>query len=329
MSNKNFVNIPIELVSDTKGYFDRQCPNFECEYIFKIHMEDWKEKVSDEEVHCPLCGHIDSSDKWFTENQLEEMKKIASSWATNYVQKELSSVFKKLERTTRNNKFLKIEYKPGQKFSFINNPIGQLSEWESDITCNKCSTRYSVIGAAYFCPCCGHYAIEDIFSETLDSITKMLSSIEEIRKLLEQQFGTDKAETMSRSLIEGSLGDVVSAFQKFAEVKFTTCSTKKARPNDFQIVQKGSNLYSDEFGKGYDECLYNSEIEFMELMFQRRHIIEHNFGLIDEKYLEKTKDSSYRIGQRLIVKKKDVKKLIEVIRKLGDGLRIITRREVM
>ncbi len=329
MSDKEFVNIPIELISDTKGYFDRQCPNIECEYIFKINMEDWKEKVSDEEVHCPLCGHIDSSDKWFTENQLEEIEKIALSWATNFIQKELDSTFKKLERSTRNNKFLKIEYKPSRKLSFINNPIGQLLEWESDITCNECGTRYSVIGAAYFCPCCGYYAIEDIFNETLDSITKMLDSIEEIRKLFEQQFGTDKAETMSRSLIEGSLGDVVSAFQKFAEANYTTYSSIKVRPNDFQIVQKGSNLYREQFGNGYEEWLNRNEIELMELMFQRRHIIEHNSGLIDERYLEKTKDSSYEIGQRLIVKKSDIKKLIEVIRKLGEGIRIITRMEVM
>ena len=30
--------IPIQLVSDEKGYFDRECPNEECRYTFKILM---------------------------------------------------------------------------------------------------------------------------------------------------------------------------------------------------------------------------------------------------------------------------------------------------
>ena len=48
------MDIPIELISDEKGYFDRECPNDNCLYTFKIKMQDWKDKVSDEEVHCPM-----------------------------------------------------------------------------------------------------------------------------------------------------------------------------------------------------------------------------------------------------------------------------------
>lgn len=43
------------------------CPNENCLYTFKINMQDWEEKVSDEEVHCPMCGHIDTSEKWWTQ----------------------------------------------------------------------------------------------------------------------------------------------------------------------------------------------------------------------------------------------------------------------
>lgn len=56
------MEIPVTLQSDRKGYFDRECPNENCLYTFKINMQDWEEKVSDEEVHCPMCGHIDTSE---------------------------------------------------------------------------------------------------------------------------------------------------------------------------------------------------------------------------------------------------------------------------
>ena len=86
--------IPIQLVSDEKGYFDRECPNEECHYTFKILMADWKEKVSDEEVHCPMCGHVDTSDKWWTQDQLEKMQEVAASWFLSDLQKEMTKSFK-------------------------------------------------------------------------------------------------------------------------------------------------------------------------------------------------------------------------------------------
>ena len=70
------INIPVEFKSDEKGYFDRQCPNEKCEYVFKIYMEDWKEKVSDDQVFCPMCGHTATSDKWYTFEQIKAAVRI-------------------------------------------------------------------------------------------------------------------------------------------------------------------------------------------------------------------------------------------------------------
>ena len=50
------ISIPVTLQSDENGYFDRECPNENCLYQFKIKLKDWEDKVSDEEVHCPIDG---------------------------------------------------------------------------------------------------------------------------------------------------------------------------------------------------------------------------------------------------------------------------------
>ena len=315
------MDIPIELISDEKGYFDRECPNENCLYTFKIKMQDWKDKVSDEEVHCPMCGHIDTSEKWWTQAQLDSASKIASDYVMDMISGELDKIFGRLARSTRGNKFVKITYKPGKRISFSNNPIGQSEEWETEIECEKCGTRYSVIGSAYFCPCCGNNSAISVFDESLDSIEKMLESLGEMKELLTNSYGRDKAETMSRSLLESSLGDVVSAFQKFAECVYKQKSSEKVRVNDFQIVEKGSNLFLDATGKGYDEWLTKQEIERMNLLFQRRHIIEHNAGIVDKKYLEKSLDTTYVIGQRIIVRKEDAQELLRIIKKLSMGLK--------
>ena len=49
------------LLSDEKGYFDRECPNENCQHTFKICMEDWKEKVSDEERYVVACWKAPSA----------------------------------------------------------------------------------------------------------------------------------------------------------------------------------------------------------------------------------------------------------------------------
>ena len=314
------ISIPVTLQSDENGYFDRACPNENCLYQFKIKLKDWEDKVSDEEVHCPMCGHVDTSDKWWTQDQLEQIQKIASNYAMNYIQAELDKSFRRLERSTRSNKFFKITYKPGKRVSFINNPIGQMPEWEQEITCEKCGTTYSVIGSAYFCPCCGYNSASSSFSESLDTIQKMLDSVDQMKTLFSEKYDYDKAETMCRSMIEGSLGDCVSAFQKFAERRYIEITGKSARVNDFQIIEKGSNLFRSAVGYGYEKWLSEYELGMLKLYFQRRHLFEHNNGMVDEQYLSKTGETNYSVGQRLIIRKNEVEEVLKILKKLGDGI---------
>ena len=314
------LSIPISLKSDENGYIDRKCPNENCLYQFKIKLKDWEDKVSGAEVHCPMCGHIDSSDNWWTQEQREQMQEIVQNYAANLIQKTLDKSFRDLERSTRGNKIIKITYKPGRRLSFINNPIEQMPEWEQEITCEKCGTTYSIIGSAYFCPCCGYNSASSSFSESLDIIQKELDSIESIKELFSEKYGIDMSEAMCRTMIENSLGDCVSAFQKFAERRYTEITGKSARVNDFQIIEKGSNLFFNAIGYGYEKWLSNYELNLLKIYFQRRHLFEHNNGMIDEQYLLKTGDTNYIVGQRLIIRKHEIEKVLEILKKLSNGL---------
>ena len=111
--------------------------------------------------------------------------------------------------------------------------------------------------------------------------------------------------------------------QKYAECVYKQKSTAKVRVNDFQIVEKGSKLFLEATGKGYEEWLTKQELERMNLLFQRRHIIEHNVGIVDEKYIEKSLDTTYSIGQRIIVRKEDAIELLRIIKKLSTGLKFL------
>lgn len=321
------LEIPIEIISDEKGYLDRECPHEECEFVFKIRIEDWKNKVSDEKVYCPRCGHVASSDQWWTQQQLDDIKEIAIQWAMSQVQKTINKSFRKMSR--HSNKYFKIKYRPGKKITFQNNPIGQQEEWELEILCNQCGTKTSVIGTAYFCPCCGHNAVDRVFNESMERIKIQLNSLSEMQELLERIYDIDTVANMIQNMIETSLKDIISAYQKFAMESFNKGCTKKVRPNDFQIVDKGSSLFQKNYGVGYYEWLTSDEISFMNLMFQRRHILEHNNGIVDDKYLHNSKDTLYKMGQRVVCKKDHVLKLLDLIRKLSVTISVVVEKNTI
>jgi len=69
--------ITVSVPSDVEGYFDRECPSSECRAGFRVREDDWRDKVRDEEVFCPLCGHSADSQQWLTQEQAEHVKKAA------------------------------------------------------------------------------------------------------------------------------------------------------------------------------------------------------------------------------------------------------------
>ena len=316
------VEIPIEVQPDKKGYFDRECPNPDCRYTFKVNLEDWKKKVSEEEVHCPMCGHVDIADKWWTQEQIAVQEKIAQEWAENYARQMLNNTFKKIAASFRHNKYVKVTYKPYRVVSFRNNPIGQREEWETEITCEKCGTRYSVIGSAYFCPACGFNSANQAFFDTMGRIETMLDALPGIKAHLESSNNRDAADNICRGMLESSLGEIVSGFQKYAACRYEMLSGKSGvRVNDFQIVDKGSKMFSELCGDGYEKWLTSGELVFLKIMFQRRHILEHNNGIIDQKYIDNSGETLYKVGQRLVVHQHDVRRMLAIVQKLGAGLK--------
>lgn len=61
----------------------------------------------------------------------------------------------------------------------------------------------------------------------------------------------------------------------------------------------------------------------MNLLFQRRHILEHNGGIVDERYINQSADNSYLPGQHLVVHIKDALDLLSIIKKLSTGLKSV------
>ena len=158
------------------------------------------------------------------------------------------------------------------------------------------------------------------FASAMSNISKALDALPAAQKVFEESGGVDFAKDQIRHLTERSVGDIISTFQSFALRLYEDLGGHGARPNDFQRLVTGSELFERLTGKAYSEWVTTDQLKFMALMFQRRHLLEHNNGLVDQRYLDQTKDLGYKIGERIVVRVDDVRNLLSITLSLGNGL---------
>ena len=52
--------------------------------------------------------------------------------------------------------------------------------------------------------------------------------------------------------------------------------------------------------------------------FQKRHLLEHKSGVVDEEYLARTSDPMARLGRKVTLTATEVGELISIVRQLGE-----------
>lgn len=193
---------------------------------------------------------------------------------------------------------------------------------ERKIQCDKCNSRYSVIGSAYFCPCCGHNSVEKTFDDSIKKILAKIDNTDIVRKAFHDIGQKDEAEITIKSLIESALSDGVTAFQRLADELYTKVPNCEPAPfNAFQRIDDGNKLWKIACGKGYEDWLTPGELSGLKLLFQKRHLLAYREGMVDDKYMQRSGDTGYREGQRLIIRDVDARRLVDLITKLAAEVR--------
>jgi uncharacterized Zn finger protein (UPF0148 family) len=313
------ISIPI----DNDGYFDRRCPSEACQADFKVLMEDWKQKVSDAQVFCPICREKAKATEWNTPEQQDYIRQIGINYIQGIIGQALSQDANDFNRRQRPS-FITISmtYKPGTPTLIV--PISAAEELRQKFTCEQCGCRYSSLGAAFFCPACGHNSAESTFSQTIEAVQKSLAALPAIREAVQAAADADATRNTAREILENSMGRLVGAFQRLAEVLFDrtpVATTTRHRKNVFQNLTEGSALWRAATGKGYEDLLTPAEIADLVRLFQQRHKLAHSEGIVDQDYIIKSGDTTYTVGQRLVIREGAVSHLAELVVKLTEELR--------
>lgn len=315
------VQVPIDLPLDADGYLDRRCPGTPCDFDFKVLFEDWVDKVSDDAAYCPSCGHQASAQAFDTPEQTTYIQDVALAEAQFRIDRGLRTSAAEFNRRQPRQSFVSIRLQVADVPRAV--PISTVAAEAMTlrVSCEACGCHFAVIGAAYFCPACGHNSAERVFDQSVAAIRATVAALPEIRSGLSDR---DLASQVSLRLIESAIEDLVTAFQRYGEAAYFQLPQPSPSPkrNTFQRLADASQTWQTAGGDAFESILDSSEMDVLLRYFQQRHVLAHQDGIVDQRYIDHSGDLSYAVGQRLVIREQAVLEFAGVLEKLVAGMRL-------
>lgn len=307
--------------ADSDGYIDFECPATECKFCFKVNADDAQSIGTGDDASCPMCGLRKLRAEFMTPTQQEIVSEHMSQSVSAHFGSILAEMLDDFNSEFPDGGPISIQAtvnhpaKPLPPAPIKSDPVFQLK-----IQCEKCQTRFAVVGSAFFCPKCGHSSAVRVFKDSLERIETSLKHLDRVYALI-GTVSRDEAEIMCRSMVEACLSNGVVAIQRLFEQLYREKAGPNLVPpkNVFQRIQEGSDLWAALIGKAYSDFLTPTEMARLKVFFQRRHLLQHQEGMVDQKYISQSGDATYQIGQRIIVRPEDVLVLGNMLRKLAGG----------
>lgn len=315
--------ISVPILADKEGYVDRQCPNDKCRAEFKVLSKDWDSKVPEARAYCPICRHEAPSDAWATPAQVEYVRAVALAHLKRQLHGALESGARQFNQRQRPG-FITFSLSVSPDTTPVFLPCAVADVLRQRFICERCQCNYSSIGAAFFCPACGHNSVLTTFVQTIETVRNTVGALPTIRRAMAGD--PDAAHNAVRLLLEQSMGRLIGAFEHYAEELFATIPTAphaKVRRGSFQRLDESSCLWQEAVGKDYQDILSRQEMADLLRFVQQRHLLTHANGIVDADYLTKSADTTYSTGQRIVIREADVLTLTNLLASLATELKLL------
>lgn len=290
-------NMSVSIPPDSSGRFARECPSETCSPgYFKV--KSGTGITSHQEIaYCPYCRFGAKPTDFATKEQLRYAKDLVRKEAKEGIERMLKQslgIGSSGKKTMGGGLFsIEMSYKPGPK-SHVRRPIDE--EVRRDIICPNCGLDHSVYGLATWCADCGSDIFLTHIATELDVVRMMLSDVDRRRENLGVRIAAKD--------LENCLEDVVSIFEAslraFVRRLFFIRNTSvenieqfmKKIGNAFQNVRRAEQIFKDEFQISLFSSLDEKQLEHLIDIFEKRHPISHNLGVVDKKYIEPSEPPS-------------------------------------
>ena len=305
----NRISIPIK--PDEDDFTGRECPQSDCMGYFKVEFGTGLEG-NDLPCHCPYCGHTAAHDHFWTKEQVKYIESVVAREVTEAIHRDLKEMEFNLEPKGPFGIGFSLTFKPDSLLPIRHYREKQL---ETEVVCTKCTLHYSVYGVFAFCPDCGQHNSLQIFEKNIEVVAKMMDLAESAER------------DLSKRLVENGLEDCVSVFDGFGrEVcrvyarDATNCAILGRI--SFQNLEGAKRQLQEAYGIDLSSAVTAGEWESLVRAFQRRHLIAHRMGVVDQSYVANAADREAVVGRRILIKPDEVRDLLQLVGKLAQGLSI-------
>jgi hypothetical protein len=298
--SRDNMQLAIPLPTTETGKVLRYCPNDQCApRLFQLGGRPNERTIVSENGHlirrqpgangitCPYCGNDYPDDSYNAPADIEATHDYIG-WAIEQdVGDWLDDLASDFNRNVNKGGLISISMETKRSDRPAPRPWRQ--DLLRDLTCNICLRRYGVYAIGFFCPDCGSRNLSIHFQREIELVAGQIDLAEELP--------TPEKRELSYRILGNAHEDVVTAFETYLKsiFRFTILKrlspeqvqvvAKESRGNPFQNINRSRKLFSclevDPFS-----CLSSEELKALELNIEKRHVIGHNLGLTDDKYLE-------------------------------------------
>ena len=289
----NTIEANVSVPADADGRHARTCPNPTCSPgYFKVRLGTGI-VGGQTQAFCPYCRHDAEPGDFITEEQKRyAIDSLMGHVADGFVDSLADSLGLGAGRKRRYGGgflFIEMSFEKGRPPP-VRLPLEE--KVRRDLVCPHCGLDHSVYGLATWCADCGR----DIFLEHVFAELRVVKTMLDDIPRREEMFG---ARVAGKDL-ENCLEDVVSIFEAVLRVlvRRTLCARgmpladieetfRKTIRNGFQSVGRTVELVQSLIALDLAQTVPAGDIGGLASIFEKRHPITHNLGVVDRKYLEK------------------------------------------
>ena len=273
-----------------------------------------KQEPRTKKTVCPYSGTVAGDDAFVHPDDVKAATEMVRHDAVQDVQDAVAEMLKNAFSGSSSSKgFLKVTTsvkrnapKPRPRFA--------RQDLMRELVCDHCGRDYGVFAIGLFCPDCGAPNLRLHFVRETELVADQVDLAEEIAK--------DKEELAYR-LLGNAHEDVLTAFE--ATLKTVYLYGKSAAGNnplpkvgnDFQNVDKAIKRF-EELGLNPFLNLNEEEMDALRLNIQKRHVIGHNLGVVDDKFANHENDA--KVGETVNLVGDDIRQFAAISQKVVDNL---------
>jgi hypothetical protein len=302
------------------------------DHFFKIEVtqkpqsdEDSHPEADDSPLYCAYCGH--AADLWdFAPEQHARLMAAASAAAEQYAASMLDEMLGKAfggrSRPSSRRSGISIEVKSGKppRRRSLPEPT-EIEETRRTMQCQACEEVVAVYGLAIYCPNCGRLAPAQQFGELIRMHRDGLGALDALPQ--EVKRGLAESGVLGANY-ENTIKDGFGALETFLKARFEADAPDiplQGKGNVFQRLDDAAGLYREHLGIDLPALLGTDGWEHLNQVAAMRHVLVHNAGIVDARFLDRLPKWPQQTGQRIQIKKSDASGFVTLLEHVAAAFR--------